>query len=68
MRLEAELTEYFYNDTQKAFAETRIVGQKLRIGFLGEEPYTFKPGMTFAGHVSVSLAAYNYWWISPDET
>ena len=54
IRLEAQFTEYFYNNTQHAFAETRLISQKLKLHFLGEPPFAFKPGMPYFGQVAVS--------------
>ena len=47
------MTEFFYNDTQPAFAETRITSDWLQIYFVGFPPFVFKPGMPFEGRVSV---------------
>ena len=47
------MTEFFYNDTQPAFAETRIVTEKLKLTFVGSPPFVIKPGMPFEGHVSI---------------
>ena len=46
------MTEYFYNETQHAFAETRIVTKLLTLTFLGPQPMVFKPGMPLEGQVS----------------
>ena len=53
VRIEGKLTEYFYNETQHAFAETRIITKRLTLKFLGPQPMIFKPGMSFEGQVSV---------------
>lgn len=53
VRIEAKMTEYFYNDTQHAFAETRIMKKSLSLKFLGPQPMVFKPGMPLEGQVSV---------------
>ena len=53
MRCEATLTDYFYNDTQPAFAQTRIISQELKLAFVGNQPFVFRPGMVFEGQVSV---------------
>ena len=53
VRIEAQMTEYFYNETQHAFAEARIVTKKLTPKFLGPQPMIFKPGMPFEGQVSI---------------
>ena len=47
------MTEFFYNETQKAFAETRIIREKLRLEFLGTQPFSIKPEMLFEGQVSI---------------
>ena len=47
------MTEFFYNDTQPAFAETRIISEKLKLNFVGFPPFVVKPGMPFEGHVSI---------------
>ena len=52
--MEAQFTEYYYNNTQYAFAETRLISQKLKMHFLGDPPFAFKPGMPFFGQVAVS--------------
>ena len=53
--MEAQFTEYFYNNTQHAFAETRLISQRLKMRFLGDDaPFAFKPGMPFFGQVAVS--------------
>ncbi len=55
VRLEAEMTEYFYNDTQAAFAETRVIGRAVALKFLGGGSGGFKPGMPYFGQVAVSF-------------
>ena len=47
------MTEFFYNDTQPAFAETRIITEKLHLSFVGSPPFVVKPGMPFEGLVSI---------------
>ena len=47
------MVEFFYNETQPAFAETRIITEKLHLDFLGSPPYVFKPGMPYRAHVSI---------------
>ncbi len=54
VRAEASMTEYFYNKTEYAFADTWVVRPEVRVQFLGEEPFVFKPGMTFQGAIVVS--------------
>ena len=55
IRVEAKMTEYFYNETQHAFAETRIVTKILTLNFLGPQPMVFKPGMPLEGKVVLIL-------------
>ena len=47
------MTEFFYNKTEFAFADTRVVHRSPTVFFLGEEPRIFKPGMPFNGHLRV---------------
>ena len=47
------MTEFFYNDTQPAFGETRIIIERLQLSFVGSPPFVFKPGMSFEGRVSI---------------
>ena len=49
------MTEFFYNDTQPAFAETRIIAERLQLTFVGSPPFIVKPGMPFEGQVSIML-------------
>jgi hypothetical protein len=56
VRADAVLTEFFYNETQRAFAETRIIREKLRLEFLGTQPFSIKPEMIFEGQVSTQLS------------
>lgn len=53
VRVEAWVTEYFYNNTQRGFCETRIINQTLSLRFVGSDPMIFKPGMPFEGQVAV---------------
>jgi len=53
VRCEASMTEFFYNDTQPAFGETRIIIERLQLNFVGSPPFVFKPGMSFEGRVSI---------------
>ena len=53
IRAEAYVTEYFYNNTQKGFCESRIINQTLSLRFVGAEPLVFKPGMPFEAQVAV---------------
>ena len=53
VRAEAFVTEYFYNNTQRGFCETRIINQTLSLRFVGNSPMVFKPGMLFEGAVAV---------------
>ena len=53
IRAEAEVLEYFYNNTQKGFCETRIINQTLSLFFVGSKPLIFKPGMPFDAQIAV---------------
>jgi len=53
IRAEAYVEEYFYNNTQKGWCETRIINQTLSLRFVGNAPLVFKPGMPFEGAVTV---------------
>ncbi len=53
VRAEAEITEFFYNETQRGFCETRIINQELSLRFVGSSPIVFKPGMPFEAQVAV---------------
>ncbi len=53
VRAEAWVTEYFYNNTQRGFCETRIINQTLSLRFIGSNPMVFKPGMPFEGQIAV---------------
>ena len=53
VRAEAYVTEYFYNNTQRGFCETRIINQTLSLTFVGKSPMVFTPGMLFEGAISV---------------
>ena len=47
------MDEYFYNNTQRGFCETRIINQTLSLRFVGTMPLVFKPGMPFEGQIAV---------------
>ena len=53
VRAEASVSEYFYNNTERGFCETRIINQTLSLRFVGSEPQIFKPGMLFEGQIAV---------------
>ena len=53
VRAEAWVSEYFYNNTQRGFCETRIINQTLSLRFVGSEPIVFKPGMPFEAQIAV---------------
>ena len=53
IRAEAFVTEFFYNNVQRGFCETRIINETLSLRFVGNEPMVFKPGMLFEGAVAV---------------
>ena len=53
IRAEAFVTEYFYNNTQGGFCETRVINQTISLRFVGNSPMVFKPGMLFEGALAV---------------
>ncbi len=53
VRAEAWVTEYFYNETQRGFCETRVINQTLSLRFVGSAPMAFKPGMPWEGQIAV---------------
>ena len=53
VRAEAFITEFFYNNTQRGFCESRIIDNVLEVKFVGNAPFVFKPGMPFYGAVAV---------------
>ncbi len=53
VRADATMTEFFYNKTEGAFADTWIVSPEVKLRFAGEAPFAFKPGMTFSSAVLV---------------
>ena len=53
IRAEAFVTDYFYNNTQRGFCETRVINQTLSLKFVGNSPMVFTPGNLFEGAVSV---------------
>ena len=53
VRAEAWITDFFYNNTQRGFCETRIINQTLSLKFIGTDPMVFKPGMPFEAQVAV---------------
>jgi len=67
VRADAVLTEFFYNDTQKAFAETRIIREKLRLEFLGTSSIRcqFHQHFTCSFFVRTSFRQifYSYIWL-----
>ena len=58
------LTEFYYNETQRAFAETRIIREKLRLEFLGTQPFSIKPEMLFEGQGIRILMIFNFFFFS----
>ena len=52
-RAEAWMTEFFYNNTQRGFCETRVINQTLSLRFVGTDPMVFKPGMPFEAQIAV---------------
>ena len=53
VRAEAWVTDFFYNNTQRGFCETRIINQTLSLRFVGSNPMVFKPGMPFEAQIAV---------------
>ena len=53
IRAEAFVTEFFYNNVQRGFCETRVINETLSLRFVGNQPMVFKPGMLFEGAVAV---------------
>ena len=53
VRAEAWVNEYFYNNWQRGFCETRIINQTLSLRFVGADPLVFKPGMPFEAQIAV---------------
>ena len=53
VRAEAWVNEFFYNNTQRGFCETRIINQTLSLRFVGTDPMVFKPGMPFEAQIAV---------------
>lgn len=53
VRAEAWVKEFFYNNTQRGFCETRIINQTLSLRFVGSNPMVFKPGMPFEAQIAV---------------
>lgn len=53
IRAEAWATDYFYNNTQRGFCETRVINQTLSLRFVGSNPMVFKPGMPFEAQIAV---------------
>ncbi len=53
VRAEAFITEFFYNNTQRGFCETKIINNSLSLKFVGHPPFVFKPGMPFYGVVAL---------------
>ena len=53
VRAEAFVTDYFYNNTQRGYCETRLINQTLSLRFIGNTPMVFKPGMLFEGAVAI---------------
>ena len=49
VRAEAFVTDFWYNNTQKGWCETRVVPNTLSLAWLGTQPLVFKPGMPLDG-------------------
>jgi len=51
VRGEAFITEFFYNNTQRGFCESKIINNSFSLKFVGNMPNVFKPGMPYHGIV-----------------
>lgn len=58
VRADAAMNEFFYNKTETAFADVRVVSPRLKLAFVGAQPFAFKPGMRFDAAVSVRLTYF----------
>ena len=56
VRAEVYITDFLYNNTQKAWCETRIINNTLDLTFVGSKPLVFKPGMPFDAQIAVRYA------------
>ena len=56
VRIEAYVTNFLYNSTQKGWCETRIINNTLDLSFLGSKPMVFKPGMPLDVQIAVRFA------------
>jgi len=56
IRAEAYVTDFWYNNTQKGWCETRIINNTLDLSFVGTKPMVFKPGMPFQTQIAVRYA------------
>jgi hypothetical protein len=53
VRAEAFITEFFYNNTQQGFCDSKIIEKTKELTFVGNAPFVFKPGMPYQGAVTV---------------
>jgi len=53
VRAHASMTDYFYNKTEIAFGDTRIVAKKLKLRFVGGERMSFRPGLPFSAAIEL---------------
>ena len=56
VRAEVYITDFLYNNSQKAWCETRIINNTLDLSFVGSKPLVFKPGMPFDAQIAVRYA------------
>ena len=56
MRIEAYVTNFLYNSTQKGWCETRVINNTLDLRFVGSKPMVFKPGMPLDAQIAVRFA------------
>ena len=56
VRIEAYVTNFLYNSTQKGWCETRVINNTLDLRFVGSKPMVFKPGMPLDAQIAVRFA------------
>ena len=56
VRAEVYIADFLYNNTQKAWCETRIINNTLDLTFVGSKPLVFKPGMPFDAQIAIRYA------------
>ena len=56
VRIEAYVTNFLYNSTQKGWCETRVINNTLDLRFVGSKPMVFKPGMPLDTQIAPNTA------------